>query len=132
VSQPSKAVVLQLFPDDDLVVPQPKRPHKPNPVWDTLEELFGPVEHGTRAHGKRNAAERDLRLMNATPEEMRHAVVAYNAQWPAAGCTDMALALHFPLFRPKKIEQPCSECGIGGGCHAADCVTVTSDQSAKI
>jgi hypothetical protein len=126
--QPAEAEILQLFPADELVVPKPKRgrkPGKPNPVWDTLIELCGPVEYGTRAHGKRNAAVKDLMLMKATPDELRRAAAAYNRQWPAAGCTDMALAMHFPLFRPKAIEKPCEECGVGGGTHSIDCSHVT-------
>jgi hypothetical protein len=123
--QPAEAEVLQLFPADELVAPRPKRRRKPNPVWDTLVELCGPVEEGTRAHGKRNAAVKDLMLMKATPDELRRAAAAYNRQWPAAGCTDMALAMHFPMFRPKQIAKPCAECGVGGGTHAADCSHVT-------
>lgn len=124
---PSKAVVLQLFADDDLIVPKPKRLRKPNLVWDTLEALCGPVETGTRAHGKRNAAVKDLTIMGATPDELRRAFAAYNRQWPAAGCTDMALAMHFPLFRPKKNAAACPDCEMGGGYHSADCDSLRRD-----
>lgn len=124
MTQTQGAEVLQLFPDDDLVVPQPRKPRKPDVIWDALEQIFGPVPYGTRAHGKRNLAVKDLRLMEATPDEVCRAKAEFHKAFPACRCTDMALAMHFPLLRPKKISPPCQECGVGGGYHAADCVKV--------
>lgn len=101
--------------------PQPPRPR--DLIWDRMEELFGPVKHGTNSHARRNKAIHDLKLLDAEPDELSRALTAFQASWPKAHCTDIALATHFPLLRPKKIEPPCSECGVGGGMHAEDCPT---------
>lgn len=94
-------------------------------IWDTLEELFGTVPPGTNAHAKRNKAIKDLRLMEATADELRRAYRTFNVSYPNARCTDTALATHFPDLRPKKVQAPCSECGTGGGWHTTDCSSVT-------
>lgn len=94
-------------------------------VWDQMEVLFGRVVSGTNAHKKRNKAVKDLKLMGAEPSELPRALHSFNAAFPGACCTDMALATHFPRFRPKQISPPCPECGVGGGTHSADCPRVT-------
>jgi len=97
----------------------PLRPR--DAIWDEMEALFGRVVSGTNAHKKRNKAVKDLKLMEATPDELRRAVHSFNVAFPGACCTDMALATHFPRFRPKQIAKPCDECGIGGGRHLGGC-----------
>jgi hypothetical protein len=50
-----------------------RRPPKERPrdeVWDTLTELFGEATT-RRTRGRRNAAAKELREANATPEEIR-------------------------------------------------------------
>lgn len=94
-------------------------------IWDEMEVLFGRVVSGTNAHKKRNKAVKDLKLMGAEPAELPRALHGFNAAFPGACCTDMALATHFPRFRPKQIAPPCPDCGVGGGTHAADCSRVT-------
>ncbi len=86
-----------------------------------MEELFGAAPPGTSAFGKRTRAVKDMKLMEATPDEIRRALHSFNVAYPGARCTDIALATHFPLFRPKKIQGPCPECGIGGGHHLGGC-----------
>lgn len=90
-------------------------------IWDEMEALFGRVYSGTNAHHKRNRAVKELKLMEATPDELRRVLHSFNVAFPGACCTDMALATHFPRFRPKAIVKPCEQCGVGGGMHAADC-----------
>jgi hypothetical protein len=107
--------------EEDEVAPEAKAPRPRNVVWDEMEAIFGTVPAGTSAFGKRTRAVKDLKLMEATPDELRRAVASFNAAFPGAHCTDMALAVHFPLFRPKAIQKPCDECGTGGGMHSADC-----------
>ena len=101
-------------------------------IWDEMEALFGRVVSGTNAHKKRNKAVRDLKLMDAQPAELDRALRSFNAAFPGACCTDMALATHFPRFRPKQIAQPCAECGMSPPNHAVDCVSVTSAAQRRI
>lgn len=120
-----QAQVLHLFDDDGLVVPRQRSPRKRDEIWDQMEALFGNVADGTNAHRKRNKAVRDLRLMEATAEELPRALHSFNAAFPGACCTDLALATHFPRFRPKQISPPCPECGMSPPMHVGDCSRVT-------
>jgi hypothetical protein len=116
---------LKLVEDEEEPRAKAKAPRPRNVVWDEMDAIFGPVIAGTSAFGKRTRAVKELKLMEATPVELRRAVASFNAAFPACRCTDMALATHFPLFRPKQITPPCEDCGVGGGIHAADCPSVT-------
>ncbi|HEY1309264.1 MAG TPA: hypothetical protein VGF24_37250 [Vicinamibacterales bacterium] len=90
-------------------------------IWDQMEVLFGTVVSGTNAHARRNKAVKDLKLLGAEPEDLPRALASFNAAFPRACCTDIALATHFPQFRPRHIDPPCPECGMSPPMHAADC-----------
>ena len=94
-------------------------------IWDEMERLFGRVVSGTNGHKRRNKAVKDLKLMEAIPEELPRALRALNVAFPGITCTDIALATHFAQFRPRQISPPCPECGVGGGIHSIDCSRVT-------
>lgn len=65
-------------------------------VWDTMAELFGPVESGTGAHKKRNRAVADLKRMGATSDSIRGAHRRWGRTFEGATPTDMALGVHYP------------------------------------
>lgn len=111
------------------MAPAQRPPRAPDLIWNTMEELFGPVEQGTNAHARRNKAIKDLKLLGAEPEDLPRALASFRASWPRAYCTDIALATHFPLLRPKRVAPPCPDCGVGGGMHAIDCRAVTTTTS---
>lgn len=67
-----------------------------DPIWDTLEELFGPAPARRGFRGAWNAAAAELRAQNATPSELRAWVYHWRGtekDW--AVCTPMALAKHW-------------------------------------
>jgi hypothetical protein len=106
------------------------RRREPDLVWDTLTALFGEVGTGrSNARSKRNAAVRDLKGFDATPDTIRAAVRVWAKVMPAGTTmTDSALATHYPQLAleagvgagAKQRLTPCEECGVGGG-HTADC-----------
>lgn len=102
---------------------------KPDPVWDALVELFGPVVDKTNAHAKRNKAVGDLRKLGASADAIDAAMRAWPRLFGDAALTDVALATHYPQLlkaagwkdgQPTR-RKPCDECGVGGGMHAAGC-----------
>jgi len=99
----------------------PERQRKRDVIWDQMESLFGHVVSGTNAHSRRNKAVKDLKLMGAEPSDLPRALHSFQAAFPRACCTDIALATHFPQFRPKQISPPCGECGMSPPMHVADC-----------
>lgn len=110
------------------VAEPPKKTRPPDPVWDVLVELFGPVVEKTNAHGKRNKAVKDLKALGATAETVKTAYRAWPRSFEGATVTDVALATHYPqLAQQSGIKPgvdripPCRECEMGGGLHAADC-----------
>ncbi len=99
-------------------------------VWDTLVDLFGDVPvNAKNAHGKRNAAVRDLKALGATPAAIEAAAKAWTRLYEHATLTDVALATHYPQLAktagvregepPKRVV--CDECETGGGFHAVGC-----------
>jgi len=80
---------------------------EPDPVWDELDSLFGPVR--TRSErGRRNVAVKQLREAGATPSEIS---VAY--AWCAKTFTvftEMALVSHFGRAQHEAmpVESPIS------------------------
>jgi hypothetical protein len=99
-----------------------------DPIWDALVEIFGSVEPGTWAHGKRNNAVKQLRLCGATAESVASARHRYSKMFPEAAVTDVAIAKHYPQLVAGSSHAnggaptpPCPECEVGGGMHAADC-----------
>jgi hypothetical protein len=75
-------------------------------VWDELTTLFGDVPSKTNAHGRRNRAVADLKRFEATPVTIRRARQQWDAVYPGATCTDIALATHYAqLLRPQSSED---------------------------
>jgi hypothetical protein len=81
-------------------------------VWDQMELLFGRVVSGTNAHKKRNKAVKDLKLLNASPEQIAYAFTQYQARFSCL-CTDMALATHYPLLTAAQPQLPPRRYGRG-------------------
>lgn len=83
------------------------------------------VPRGRAGRGPWNAAVRDLKAEDASPDEILAAAARYRKTWPAVSLTPMALAKHFALLRAEKKRivplAPCPECETGGGSHAAGC-----------
>jgi len=126
----------RLFPVEPLDQPQPNRQRALDPVWDEMGALFGQVASGTNAHRKRNKAVKDMKLLGATPESIRYAHRQYQEHFAGTLCTDTALATHYPLlvaaWERAQATPPCPQCGVGGGMHSTDCVTVTSANRDRI
>jgi len=63
-------------------------------IWDALEERFGPVPSPS-GRGLRNAAVRELREANATPEQIGIAFVWCQKSFGDTFFTEMAVAKYF-------------------------------------
>ena len=88
-------------------------PRDRDEIWDFLEETFGSVgtDRRAQAHQKRNKACADLKRLGATPDALRHALVAWPQKFPGATVTDIALATHYPQLttgyvQPVEREEP--------------------------
>jgi hypothetical protein len=92
-----------------------------DPIWDSLEAIFGRVVSGTNAAHKRNKACKDLRLLGATPQSIAHASSKYRQAFSGAAMTDVALATHYPMLAPREVAPACPECGVSAPMHASDC-----------
>lgn len=71
---------------------KPSKPRPPDPIWNTLTELFGKVRTKSE-RGRRNEAAGQLREAEATPEEIRIAYEYCQLNYP--GSTEMAICGHF-------------------------------------
>jgi hypothetical protein len=87
---------------------------KPDEIWDALEAELGPV--ATRSErGKRNRVVKDLKAVDAKPEEIASRCRAYRKLWPGVALTDTALSAHWskllgpPLIRAGSV---CPVCGV--------------------
>lgn len=105
-----------------------RRAAGPDPVWDVLVELFGPVVEKTNAHAKRNKAVKDLKALGADVDSIKAAYRAWPRSFEGATVTDVALATHYPQIAQtagikagETRRVACDECGVGGGLHVADC-----------
>jgi hypothetical protein len=75
-----------------------KKPREPDPIWDTWVELFAlkPVTRAELARVGGNV--RDLKLKQATPDEIRQRFARYGREWPNAALTPEALVKHWDYF----------------------------------
>ena len=90
-----------------------KTPRPRDLIWDQMEILFGRTVRGTRAHGKRTKAVKDMKLNGATEDTIRYAYEQYLARFSGAICTDIALATHYPLLVDSQIQPPPRRYGYG-------------------
>ena len=91
---------------------EPKRerkPREPDPLWDAVAAQWfdnNPVGPNVKRCGK---IVRDLKAMNATPDELATRIKRYRAEWPDAECTPEAMVKHWQRFakasKPKDDED---------------------------
>ena len=104
---------------------QPKpRSRRRNIIWDAFVEIFEyePLTVSEiKLWGKLTYS---LRQAGATREILLTVVREYHKEFPGASLTPSALEKHYSRFAAKhKKTKPivCSECGLGGGYHLAEC-----------
>lgn len=90
----------RLFETDESSNPQTAKPapkREPDPLWDALVASlhWNPKELTKPARGSISAALRDLREVDATPEEVERRASRYRAKYPNAALTPNALAKHW-------------------------------------
>lgn len=80
-----------------------KTPRKPDPLFDALVDAcrIDPAELTRPARGALNAALRDLRAVDATPDEIHQRAEAYRRMWPTVTLTPTALARHWAECVPR-------------------------------
>ena len=93
MNEPQKPNVVRAFPT-------PKRDR--DPVWDALEDLFGPVPTPS-ARSLRNAAVKELRAAGATPGEI--GVAYYWCKENFTTFTEMALAKYYGRAQHELAQQ---------------------------
>lgn len=83
-------------------IPKPKdEPHRPNPLWDALVEGVGITPTTTAERSKYGKVVRELRDMEATPEEVVRRCEHYRMHWPTIDLTVNALLEHW-----SRMEHP--------------------------
>lgn len=72
-----------------------KKSRTHDPIWDTVEAEWwagGVPEPSRKRVGK---IVRDLKALNATPEDIADRIAAYRAKWPTMDCTPEAIIKHW-------------------------------------
>jgi hypothetical protein len=112
-------------------------PKERNEVWDACVEVLG-YSPLTRTECKLwGQTVKSLANAGANREMIVAVAAIYRKQWPNMVFSITALEKWYSHFRAQAMKRalatpPCPECGVGGGMHAADCVTVTSGRGDKI
>ena len=71
---------------------------KPDPIWDTVCEIFG-LNPQTRTEQSRvGKIVSDLKIKEATPDEIRTRLRRYRKEWPKMADTPEALVKHWDRF----------------------------------
>lgn len=101
------------------------KPRKQDPVWDTILAVCGidPANIPRTARGAYNVAARDLRELEATPEQITNRARTYRRKWPEASLTPTALARRWAECAPDLtiVSTPKPRCQTCGSVrHAAD------------
>lgn len=92
---------------DEVVTRQPaktgNRARKVDPLFDALADVceIDPAELTRTARGALNAALRDLRAVDATPEQIHDRAGQYRRAWPTVSLTPTALARHWAECSPR-------------------------------
>lgn len=79
--------------------------------------------------GRVNAAVKQLREINASPDDVRRAFREARRLWPAVTTiSPQALTANWHSLLPQgQLQPPCPACGTGGGLHAADCPAIPKE-----
>lgn len=80
-----------------------KKRRQPDPLWDTMLRICG-IEPDTLTgseRGRINKALKELREVNATPEELEARAAAYRHKYPDAAVTPTALTANWSSITPK-------------------------------
>lgn len=93
------------------VMPRGTRPVKArprDPLWDSVVDAFGIAQEEITSgqRGKLNAAVKQLREINASPEEVRNRVAAYRLMHPTWECTPNAVVAHWGSLTREQALAP--------------------------
>ena len=77
-----------------------RKPRQPDPIWDTVAEIWFGGKVATPGARRVGKIVRDLKAYEATPDEIRGRVKRYTSEWPDAECTPEALVKHWTRFAP--------------------------------
>lgn len=90
-----------------------KTPRKRDPLFDAAVDAcqIDPAELTRPARGALNAALKDLRAVDATPDEIHQRAEAYRRMWPTVTLTPTALARHWAECVPRAgpVDQRAAE-----------------------
>lgn len=103
-----------------------------NPLWDALVAEFDYGPHTRTEERLWGRVVASLARAEAVPEDVARVCAAYRKEWPLMPLTITALEKHWSMFLAKTKaapRPPCSECGVGGGYHAAWCPTLSRDET---
>lgn len=113
--------------------PKERKPRAPDVIWDALVGELRTQPSTTSERGRWNRAVSELREAGATPEEIKLRSRAYRKRWPDVSFTVSALAANWGSLQSKRVDAVvCSECGVGGNQHAADCPVVAEFTEAEV
>jgi DNA-binding transcriptional MocR family regulator len=88
---------------------------QPDPLWDTMLNVCGinPQTLTGTERGRVNRALKELREVNATPEDIRARANAYKTKYPGAALTPTALAANWSQLTPARHQKTnvCRDCG---------------------
>lgn len=75
-----------------------KQPRAPNPVWDTVVDIWFKDGVATSLRPKIGKIVRDFKDLGAEPDEIRKRYDNYRARWPDMACTPEGLVKHWSQF----------------------------------
>ena len=75
--------------------------HKPNPLFDAVQDIFALPIVTRRDATRVGRIVSDLNAHGATPEQLAARVKAYKRTWPNVACTPEAVVKHWALFEHK-------------------------------
>ena len=78
--------------------PPPKKPRKPDPIWDVVAELWYPSGVPPSEKTSVGKVVADLKAIGATPEEIRTRKARHLEEWPTLTCTPRSLVKHWDQF----------------------------------
>lgn len=108
-----------------------------NEVWDACVAVLG-YEPLTRSEQKLWGKQvKSLQDAGADYNMIVAVARVYRMRWPGVDLTITSIEKWYSHFRAEALQRaliqpPCPQCGVGGGYHAADCVTVTSGRSDRL
>lgn len=101
-----EAEPLPLVPE--VVSAKPPKPRKQDPTWDAVCEVFGisSAKMPANERGRLNKVVKQLKEIEATPEEIRQKAQVYRLQHPDWAWTPTAILNHWTQLQPERLLAP--------------------------